>query len=228
MSAHMTPSNSIYFTDAMSDFFDWAGRDMKNSDVLHAAAALISVSETRLDAFTWTQTFQVHTWALLSSVQRDLGSDDSFVFSKACYRVVDLAIEKEVFPPPVHPEDEPPPPQGLRDVSRTDGLVSVKEEGRISSELRRERIGAVLTCMRVAFKPYRRAAWAKQPVEKLFTEVSRKRLQIDEDQRNELDELTSMLTLMQRKITCGGTQHNIRTYDSTAHPLTTKKVGILR
>jgi hypothetical protein len=224
LSSKITPENASDFLGGITTFFSWTGADISN-EILNSAVELMQVVHDSLNMFTAHDQFQVRTWMLLSVVRKDLVSDDSFVFSKACASVLNGFLEESVFPSPVSPEEEPPPPTTIQDIAFGNGPV--KTEG-FPIELRRRRINAVFVCMRVAFRLYKRAAWAKQPVDKLFTEVSRKRLRMDEDQRNEADELTTMITASHRKMTSSGTQQNIRTFDSTAHPLISKNVGLLR
>lgn len=225
MTSKIAPENASEFICVIASFFGWAGPDVTNVDIFNSLVEMMQATQNFMTIFTFHDQFQVKTWLLLSVVKRDLTSDDSFVFSKACTSVTNMFVEESVFPVSIQPEDETPPPSTIQDVAFGRGPVKAEI---LPIELRRARINAVFVCMRVAFRLYKRAAWAKQPVDKLFIEVSRKRLKMDEDQRNETDELTTMITTSHRKMTSSGTQQNIRTYDSTAHPLTSKNVGILR
>ena len=91
----------------------------------------------------------------------------------------------------------------------------------------RKRVTAVLECMDIAFKSYFRD-WAKQPVDAVFAAASSRRLCLPTDLREDLDQLTTAITKTQRKLLSGFTVRTVRTYDSTSHPLLTKRDGILR
>ena len=98
----------------------------------------------------------------------------------------------------------------------------------IRTTLRRERTAATLVCLAAALPLYTRSLWAKQPLDKLFATVAQRRLQLSPDQREELDDLTTKVTLARRKTVSGKPAQTVRAFNSTAHPLKTKKVGLLR
>jgi hypothetical protein len=80
--------------------------------------------------------------------------------------------------------------------------------------------------MEVALRAHQHG-WAKQPINDVVTAFSERRLLISEDLREALDSYTSFWVLQQRKESWTGPK-TIRSYDSLAHPLTTKRIGLLR
>jgi len=175
--------------------------------------ALVDLYLSRGSLFSTEERFQIETWHLLYSLKGALCCDDSFRFSKACRTVEARFNNEEMFPPP-------PPPDSLDETH--------PQTFEPPTTLRRSRIAATLACLRVALPLYTRAQWAKQPLDQLFAVAASRRLEVDGDQREELDELTTKITLAKRKHDSGKPVQTVRTYNSTAHPLKTKHVGILR
>lgn len=98
-------------------------------------------------------------------------------------------------------------------------------------KVKRHRLEVILLCLKICYQVYVRSRWSKQPVESLYLTVSQWKLSIPfEDIREKLDEINTKLIQYQRKLISGGVSDikTIRTYNSTAHPLKTKKVGVLR
>jgi hypothetical protein len=206
--------SSEFFVVA-KNYMDWKGLDLNE---LSSAAELISIYITSENFFTAEQSFEIHTWNLLVNTRLNLQTDDPFTFNKACQvtlanypiKPINIGISAEVSFDPAAEDTVPPP--------ITTPLP-----------LLHSRIDAVLLCMKQAFSLFTRNAWSRQPIESLFTPIIRTRLQLQEDQRAQLDDLASGLTLAKRKLVSGVEgPRTIRTYNSTAHPSITKKVGVLR
>jgi hypothetical protein len=98
----------------------------------------------------------------------------------------------------------------------------------VVEEIYKERLQALIWCVETTCKLYQTQSWAKQPVEKLCGDISTMRLQFPPLLRDSLDELTTIITQVQRKnISSRGIQ-TIRTLNSIAHPLRSSKNDILK
>lgn len=89
-----------------------------------------------------------------------------------------------------------------------------------------ERQKVLISVVEVALRAYHNG-WARQPINDVVTAFSERRLLVSDELREALDSYTSFWVLEQRKESWAGPK-TIRTYDSVAHPLTTKRVGLLR
>lgn len=182
--------------------------------------------------FTEKQNFQIKSWYIQTYIIKELKkSDDSFHFSKVC-QFIQTEFQVNLFEDTTSSNTET-----TQDVINSDSKNSNDSENtnnpiHFSDEIKKHRLEVILLCLKVCYQIYSRSRWAKQPVESLYLTVSQWRLQIPyNDYRERLDEINTKLIQLQRKLISGGGGSDvktIRTYNSTAHPLKTKKIGILR
>jgi hypothetical protein len=109
--------------------------------------------------------------------------------------------------------------------SLVDALQQPRDEEQDLLSERRQ--AGLLACMADAYKLYKRQ-WARQPVDFLLKAGAIKRLCFRGTQLDTMDNLTTAITLDQRASSSNTGPRTIRTYDSTAHPLRQKNIGILR
>ena len=145
--------------------------------------------------------FQVETFHLATVTRQQLHTDDTVQFTKSCRRIQSL-VEALCSP-------------------------AAETSAEIDPSLSRARKAVILVCMSDSFKLYKRQ-WAKQPVDLLFRAAAVKRLCFQDVQLEALDELTQAITIEQRASSANVGPRTIRTYDSTAHPLRQKNIGLLR
>lgn len=186
------------------------------------ADKLVSLYDARGDLFSSKQRFQLQTWFLLYSVKNSLLCDDSFRFCRACQVVSELF--QVMFPAIVTADYSEDAKKKDNEEDKDEG----EEDKEPSAALKRDRTAATLVCLAAALPLYSRTLWAKQPLDKLFAAVAQHRLLLPSDQREQLDELTTAITLTRRKAVSGKPAQTVRAFNSTAHPLKTKKVGLLR
>lgn len=221
----MTTLHSQNFYDILNDFFK-ADQASSDSPLALATATqadkLVCLYHSKSSIFAKEQKFQLQTWYLLYSVKNSLCCDDSFRFSKACQVLAELFDCVDMFPPVVT-VDYTPMGDALLDKKEEIGLI-----GEVGASPRRARVAATLTCLAAALPLYPRSLWSRQPLDKLFSTVTHRRLQLPPDQREQLDELSTTITLARRKAVSGRPAQTVRELNSTAHPLKTKKVGLLR
>jgi hypothetical protein len=175
---------------------------------------LIEAIMNKQTCFDETEAFQVKSWELCIHTQNLLQTDDSFQFRKAM-NVLKTCIENVSS-------------KYLSDSNEfSSAEVDTSADVLIAKVHMRYRLQAIIKCMQVAYRCYNRD-WAKNPIEMTFLEASNRRLYFDPDLREELDKLTTSLTLERRKNTSWAGPQTIRTFNSVAHPLLQKKVGLLR
>lgn len=193
--------------------------DLTMSSVKQLLDNLISLYISREVLFSSDEIFQLQTWYLLYSVKNSLCCDDSFRFSKACQTLEKFFENDEMFPPFV----------SVTEGYEKDDEITSNHLVTVSLSFFNSRVDATLQCLSAALPLYTRHQWARQPLDKVFDVVSSRRLRLGNDsQRDELDILTNKITLEKRKIISGKPAQTFRTYNSTAHPLKTKQVGLLR
>ena len=166
-------------------------------------------------------------------MKNSLCCDDSFRFCKACQVLADYFDCDAMFPTLVTVDytvlnDSITDGEGKDTNKEESPSASPSPSPPLSPTARRHRVAATLACLAAALPLYTRSLWAKQPLDKLFATVAQRRLQLDPDQREQLDELTTKITLARRKAISGKPAQTVRVFNSTAHPLKTKKVGLLR
>lgn len=205
--------------------------------VTESSIKLYGVFNKVRDFFSEQHQFEVVTWHLRGAILFQLQTDDSFQFASVSKQLLDII---ESLPGIC---DEKVIENILTDATALDNSVvseDAKKASVIASEVDeargsapcdrvlRERITAVLDCMEVSYRSYNRD-WAKERVDKVFAAAARRRLGFPSDLRDRLDDLTTTITMEQRRILSGGGNlKTLRTYDSMAHPLLQKRVGILR
>lgn len=155
----------------------------------------------RCSALQKEHRFRIETFRLATVTRQQLHTDDTVQFTKSC-RDIQFIVEALFSPDTESSED-------------------------VNSSLYETRKAVILTCMSDAFKLYKRL-WAKQPIDLLFRAAAVKRRCFKDAQLEALDELTQTITIEQRASSANVGPRTIRTYDSTAHPLRQKNIGILR
>lgn len=180
--------------------------------------AVVKLYYSRSDMFDLKQKFLVQNWYLRFVVAKDLSCDDSFQFSKACRTVSELFENNIMFPKT----------QTIDYIDPDENADESEGEEKLMLSLKRERVAITVCCLAIAFPMYNRRDWARQPLDSLFRTVSQRRMKIDTEQRNDIDALVTKLTLAHRKNVSGKPVQTVRSYNSTSHPLQTKKVGVMR
>jgi hypothetical protein len=181
------------------------------------------------------QRFQITTWYLQTTIAHQLQTtDDPYLFNKCCQFVTSEFNEnyfvKKQNVDEIESEDNSSSVPLVTAVTMSDDST-LEDPYLFSNEMKRSRLEALLFCLQLCYQVYLRSGWTKQPIESLYLHITQRRLLIPyEDLRERLDDLNTQFTHKQRKRLSGtgGMIQTIRTYNSTAHPLRTKKVGVLR
>lgn len=92
----------------------------------------------------------------------------------------------------------------------------------VDDELLTERQSVLLCCLETAFRNYR-WQWARQPCDAAFAIAAERRLLFAHELRDQLDELTTAIVTAQRKSSSSAPSHTFRAYNSTVHPLMSKR-----
>ena len=187
-------------------------RDMTNSTYSQAYVDLITLYCAKKAFITnLAYLYQLQTFNALVCIRASLSTDDSFTYNKACIDLKALIIQTAV-------------------CDKSDSAQTQSEEvdrEMISASNIENRENAIFVCLDTAFRLYH-WSWAKQPCDTVYACASERRLYFSDDSRESLDVLTMAITAAQRKDTSWSGPQTIRTYNSTAHPLLSKNVGILR
>ena len=177
-------------------------RDITNSTYSQAYVDLITLycaKKTNISNLAYL--YQLQTFNALVCIRASLSTDDSFTYNRACSDLKALIIQ----------------------TAMTD-----KGEGESRAEKDiRNRENAIFVCLETAFRLYH-WSWAKQPCDTVYACASERRLNFSDDSSESLDVLTMAITAAQRKDASWSGPQTIRTYNSTAHPLLSKNVGLLR
>jgi hypothetical protein len=182
--------------------------------------------------FSKNQLFQFNSWLIPTSLKYDLQSDDPFVFSKACRQLSELFDNQDMFPQQ-HSDDKIDDVDECIDDDGSDYVNNneMKSDGNnsiIPTTLIDIRILYVIKSMKILLGVYFKS-YAIQPIDSLFTTISSKRLKISNiTYREMLDNIVTEKTQSSRKRQSGAKQHNIRTFNSTSHPISQKNDSILR
>lgn len=209
-----------------NDFFLHLANLMKNCpvdrDITSAAYAqayvdLITLYRDRKDRICEpAHRYQLETFYVLVCLRASLATDDSYTFNKACSELKAIIIQ-------TFTDDKN---------ATSSSSISFDDQSEKSSVskvsahvLNRE--NAIFVCLETAFRLYH-WSWAKQPCDAVYACAAERRLHFSDDSRESLDTLTMAITAAQRKDTSWSGPQTIRTYNSTAHPLLSKNVGILR
>lgn len=184
--------------------------------------------------FTDQQQFQIHTWYLQYYIVNLIKTtDDPYLFNRACQFITNEFNENYLVKKQQQQHDEinslPSENESMKNENVE--ILNAEDPFYFSDDMKRLRLNVILLCLKTCYHVYLRSGWTKQPIESLFLHVTQRRLLIPyEDIREQLDNLNTDFTQKQRKRLSGngGAVQTIRTYNSTAHPLRTKKVGILR
>ena len=173
--------------------------------------------------------YKLETYYILVCLRANLATDDSYTFNKACNELKALIIlmcsssssssdsssSSAVIDSEINTDDP----------ASNDATVASIEAQAKAAVVKRE--SAVLVCLDTAFRIYH-WTWAKQPCDALYACAAERRLLVTDESRDGLDTLNMAITAAQRKDTSWSGPHTIRTHNSTAHPLLSKNVGLLR
>jgi hypothetical protein len=256
--AKLSADNSQEFFLVLSSLMNSLPLDLNKHPTENSINSLMKVVYQHEALFHPQNQFEIRTWYLQTVIAPLLrGTDDSYLFNKSC-KFVSNEFSENYFikKKQLDGDDETPPsddpnnsssllPSDLSPLTDTSppndsinlSVVSVPPPSAaadpyfFSEEIKRSRLNAILLCLKICYQVYLRSGWTKQPIESLYLHITQRRLHIPfAELREQLDDLNTQLTQKQRKKLSGngGVTQTIRTYNSSAHPLRTKKVGILR
>lgn len=161
--------------------------------------------------------YQLESFYILVCLRASLATDDSYTFNRACSELKAIIIQTF--------EGDKSASSSSYSSSDVQSAKSPSVSQVSAQVLNRE--NAIFVCLETAFRLYH-WSWAKQPCDALYACAAERRLLFSDDSRESLDTLTMAITAAQRKDTSWSGPQTIRTYNSTAHPLLSKNVGILR
>ena len=180
--------------------------------------------------------YKLETYYILVCLRANLATDDSYTFNKACNELKALIIlmcnSSSSSSSSNSSSSESSSGSGVVDseLSSNDHSTNGATEASIEAQAKAavvKRESAVLVCLDTAFRIYH-WTWAKQPCDALYACAAERRLLFTDESRDGLDTLNMAITAAQRKDTSWSGPHTIRTHNSTAHPLLSKNVGLLR
>jgi hypothetical protein len=244
--AKLSADNALDFYTVLVTFFDSLPLDVSKSPSKEAIYSLMRTCYQHISHFNPVQRFQIITWHLQTNIAHQLHTtDDPYLFNRCCqfithefnenYLVKKYDIENTDPIPTAEdaslPSADPIPTAEDASLVTTSSASTVDDPFFFSNETKRSRLEAILFCLQICYQVYLRSGWTKQPIESLYLHITQRRLLLpSDDLRERLDDLSTQFTQKQRKKLSGtgGMIQTIRTYNSTAHPLRTKKIGILR
>jgi hypothetical protein len=251
--AKLSADNSQEFFDVLSSFMKSLPLDLTKHSLENSINTLMKIIYQQEHFFHSQNQFEIRTWYLQTVIATLLrGTDDSYLFNKSCQFISNqfnenYFLKKKQFddeeipqeeengdrhdPLPSLPSSHDPNTSLLPSDSTPITSTATADPYFFSDEIKRSRLNAILFCLKICYQVYLRSGWTKQPIESLYLHVTQRRLLIPyDDLREQLDDLNTQFTQKQRKKLSGngGVTQTIRTYNSSAHPLRTKKVGILR
>jgi hypothetical protein len=195
-------------------------RDITSPAYAQAYIDLITLYRHRKDRIRDpSHRYELETFYILVCLRASLATDDSYTFNKACSELKAIIIE--TFTDDKHATSS----SSSSCISSSDQSDKPSVNQASAQVLNRE--NAIFVCLETAFRLYH-WSWAKQPCDTVYACAAERRLHFSDDSRESLDTLTMAITAAQRKDSSWSGPQTIRTYNSTAHPLLTKNVGILR
>lgn len=168
--------------------------------------------------------YLVETYYILVCLNASLATDDSYTFNKACNELKAIVTQMSSCSSSGSCYEETQI-QTIEEKCTTES--NEIDVDMISKSAKMKRENAILICLETAFRIYH-WTWAKQPCDAVYACAAERRLHFSEESRVGLDTLTTAITTAQRKDTSWSGPQTIRTYNSTAHPLLSKNVGLLR
>jgi hypothetical protein len=194
-------------------------RDITSPAYAQAYVDLITLYRDRKDRISEpAHRFQLETFYALVCLRASLATDDSYTFNKACSELKAIIIQTFI-------DDKNASSSSSSSISSDDQSDKPSVSQASAQVVNRE--NAIFVCLETAFRLYH-WSWAKQPCDTVYACAAERRLHFSDDSRESLDTLTMAITAAQRKDTSWSGPQTIRTYNSTAHPLLSKNVGILR
>jgi hypothetical protein len=222
----MTTDTAPLFFDMISDVMcSCPERDVASKDFRQGYIMIFDALLLKQDAFPATIRYRLITFALYASTRCHLMTDDSYEYSKACSYLKET-IEALSFTPNAGQNGSDSDDRNDAGGDDDDGESGSK----VDPEEVVERQRVILSCMEEAFRTRSKWAWARQPCDSVFAVASQRRLLFPQDEglRDNLDDLTTAITLTQRKDTSWSGPKAVRTYNSTAHPLLVKKFDVFK
>ena len=202
-----------------------ADRDISSPPYSQGYSDLVTLYYSKKSCLNEQKNFYLlETYYVLVCLSASLATDDSYSFNKACNELKAIITNMHscgssrsgIDVSQNHTSEE----------TSTTGSKGIKMEI-ISQSAKSNRENAILICLEIAFRIYH-WTWAKQPCDAVYACAAERRLLFSEEGREGLDLLTTAITTAQRKDNSWSGPQTIRTYNSTAHPLLSKNVGLLR
>lgn len=230
--AKLSSKNSSQFFPVLETFIKSLPSELTKVNPEDAIRSLIKFYFDREGYFTDQEQFQIHTWYLQYYIVNLIKTtDDPYLFNKACQFVTNEFNENYLVRKRAMNEVESETPVIETVNNDLVQILDTEDPYYFPDDMKVSRLNVILLCLKTCYHVYLRSGWTKQPIESLFLHVTQRRLLIPyEDIRDQLDNLNTEFTQKQRKRLSGngGAVQTIRTYNSTAHPLRTKKIGVLR
>jgi hypothetical protein len=230
--AKLSADNALDFYTVLVTFFDSLPLDVSKSPSKEAIYSLMRTCYQHISHFNPVQRFQIITWHLQTNIAHQLHTtDDPYLFNRCCQFITHEFNENYLVKKYDIENTDPIPTAEDASLVTTSSASTVDDPFFFSNETKRSRLEAILFCLQICYQVYLRSGWTKQPIESLYLHITQRRLLLpSDDLRERLDDLSTQFTQKQRKKLSGtgGMIQTIRTYNSTAHPLRTKKIGILR
>jgi hypothetical protein len=196
MQAELKKENATVFYSAVCKMMcDCATRDVTNKAFKAAYISIFDCIYGNLDKFTSAEKYSLQTYGFYAHTRNMILTDDGFQYAKYVGQIK-TSIEASTF-----------------DIGGLD-------EEQVSQWEERQRV--LVCCIETALTNYR-WNWAKQPCDALVSAASQRRLLFSESVRQQLDELVNMVAIMQRKNASSTGTKTYRAYDSTSHPLRSKR-----
>jgi hypothetical protein len=197
----LTQQNAEFFYNCIATLMtSCPERNVTNEIFSKGYKQIFNALNPKFDAFDEKTRYRLITFSLYAWTRCDMLTDDSFQFAKSCRIVRDSFSELSNY---------------VEDMDLNDDKV--------------ERLRVLIATLETAIESYK-WSWAKPPIESLIKLASERRTCFPPSMRDEVDEITSAVTLAMRKnVSLNNVlSRSIRSYNSTAHPLRNKSIEILK
>jgi hypothetical protein len=194
--SELNNSNAASFFSCLCRLMcECASRDVTDKLYRDSYVSLFDSVNKKLGCFDSDEQYILQTYAFYAQVRNLLLTDDSFQYSKA------VGLIKST----------------LQTISSTSDM----SESQMNRWEERQRV--LICCIETALANYK-WSWAKQPCDSLISVVSEKRMLFGEGVREQLDDLVNSVVALQRKNASWIGPKTFRAFDSTSHPLRSKKI----
>lgn len=218
INVHLNFNTSSFFYEAFCNLMcECRERNVADKQFAKSYINLFEILQLRITFFNNTlHNYRILTFILYGLHHNLLITDDSFQFSKACRGISDIIQNSFI----------------SFNVTNDKQFLLFYDEDDDQNEMTQydiniERQKVILLCIEVAGEHYH-LAWARQPIDSLITILSEYKQYFDIDMIEQLNNIVAKMTLTKRKTASYSGPVTIRTYNSTAHPLSSKKAGVLR